>query len=265
MQRGFISHTPYRTPSLRPFIGRDQLFFFEAEGGAQGGAGGSGQGGQGGDANSDRQNLQGLLQRHQGDAMAVIATLLSENHSLRDERRTLRGQLPSQNAVVLSAEQAQQWQAYQQLGAIDAIQTRLQERETFHGELTGLRRGTLIRDAAEAAGYKASVLDKLPGAADLTFEVRETEKDGRREKAAFVKDKDGKETPIADYAKSNWADFLPALQTSQQPAGTTFVQQHAGGTPPASTLDAHMKRFQEQRDAAPNPLAPAAPARSPLA
>ncbi|HEU5099212.1 MAG TPA: hypothetical protein VFU22_09340, partial [Roseiflexaceae bacterium] len=242
MHRGFIS----RTPRLPGHIGRTQLLFFEPEGGANPPGG---QGGQGGQGDTDRQNLQGLLARHNNDAMAVVATLLSENHSLRDERRQLRGQLPGQGAVVLTPEQATQWQAYVQLGAPDALTSQLKERETFQGQLQGFQREKLLGEVASVAGYKASVLGKLPGADKLGFEIRESTVDGKPVKSVVVKDGD-KETPLADYAKSTWADFLPALQAgqAQQPAGTTFVHQSPGGAPPASSLDTYAKRFQEQRD-----------------
>jgi hypothetical protein len=211
-----------------------------------------------GDPQGDRQNLQGLLQRHNNDAMAVIATLLSENHSLRDERRTLRGQLPAQGTVVLSAEDATRWQAYQQLGAVDALTQQLQGAQTTQAELAKLQRERVIASAAEVAGYKASVLGQLPGADKLDFQIREVEQGGKKAKAVVIKEGD-KETPLAQYAETNWSDFLPSLratQTQQQPAGTTFVRQDAGGTAPAGTLDAYAKRFQEQRDGQHNPLAP---------
>jgi hypothetical protein len=192
--------------------------------------------------------------------MAVVATLLTENHSLRDERRTLRGQLPAQGTVVLTAEQATAWQAYQQLGAIDALTAQIQGAQTTQTELASLKRERMVATAAEAAGYKASVLGQLPGADKLTFEVREVDQDGKKVKSVVVKDAD-KETPLADHAKTHWADFLPALQAQGgqggAPQGTTFVRQDAGGNPPpAGALDTYAQRFQAQRDAAPNPLAP---------
>ena len=214
---------------------------------------------------NDRQDLQGLLARHNNDAMQVVATLLAENHQLRDERRQLRGQVPAQGAVVLAGDDVQRWQQYQQLGAIDALQQQLQGAQTTQAELAALRRQAVLSDVQTASGYKASVLAKLPGASDLTFEVRDVTADGKTSKAAFVKDKDGKEHPIADYAKSNWADFLPSLTTTtQQPAGTSFVPQNPGGGAPADVLSQHMQRFQQQRDQATNPLAPAAPQRTAL-
>lgn len=223
--------------------------------------GGGTQGGGGQQSAGDAPNVQGLLQRHQGDAMAVIATLLAENHGLRDERRTLRGQVPAQGATVLTGEQAQAWASYQELGALDALKQQLAAAQGASQELQTLKHQALLGQVQEASGYKAAVLAKLPGADKLTFEVRESQVDGKAVKAVFVKDEAGKEAALADYAKAQWADFLPALQAAQQPppAGTGFVPQSAGAGAPPSTLDAFAKRLQGQRDAAPNPLAPKAP------
>lgn len=249
-----------RTPSNPPFIGRTQLRFFEPETGINPPGGIT-------PPVDDRQNLQGLLARHNNDAMAVVATLLTENHSLRDERRSLRGQLPAQGAVVLTPEQATAWSAYSALGAVDALQTALTERTTLQTQLSGMQRDQQIGDVAQVAGYKASVLKQLPGADKLTFEVRESTVDGKPIKAVFVKD-GTTETPLDAYAKTHWADFLPALQatpaTPPPPTGQPWPRQDAGNNPaPGSALDTYAKRLQEQRDGAPNPLAPST-ARSPL-
>ena len=229
----------------------------------QDGGSGSGSGAQTGDQGNPP-NLQGLLQRHNNDAMAVIATLLSENHGYRERIRTLSGQVPAEGAVVLVGEQAQAWQAYQQLGAAPDLQQRLAAAETAAGELTALKRQALIGQVAEAAGYKPSVLARLAGE-QLGFDVREAQVDGKPVKTVVVKDGDT-EAPLADYATQQWADFLPALQAQQAaPQGTSFISQSSGGQAPANVLDAYARRIQEQRDQAANPLAAAAgAARSPL-
>jgi hypothetical protein len=228
------------------------------EGDSGGGTGGTGTGNP--NPADERPNIQGLMQRHNNDAMGVITTLLTENYGHRDRIRQLQGQLPAQGATVLSAEQAAQWTAYQALGAPDALTTQLQGAQTSQAELARLQRERMVASAAEAAGYKASVLSQLPGADKLTFEVREADVDGKKVKHVFVKDGD-KETPLADHAKNQWADFLPALQAQQTqtqtpPAGTTFPRQDAGGGQPANPVDAYAQRMQAQRDAAPSPFAP---------
>lgn len=198
-------------------------------------------------------DVRGLLDRHNGDAMAVIATLLSENHSLRAERRELRARLPGEGAVVLSGEQAQAWQAYTALGAPDALQQQLQQATTAAQRLAALERERAIGEAAAVAGFKPSVLAQLPGAADLTFEVSEVEQNGTKIKVASVKDKDGKMTPLIEYAKEHWPDFLPALTATQSATGARLIPQNVGTTP-GNLLDSYIAAAQKRRDSAPNPF-----------
>lgn len=256
-------------PALLPRIGRHQLRFFEPDDGGNP-AGGTGQGaGQGQDpapGNDPAAGLRSALQRHQNDAMALAAQLYSENFQLRERNRQLNAQAPAEGSVVLSREQAAQWTAYQQLGAPDALQTSLQGAQQATARLAQLERTTLIRSVADAARWDAEVLAQLPGAGELTFEVREIEADGKKRPAAFVTPKDGQATPIETYAQQHWAKFLPALaQSSAAPApqGTNWPPQQGGASSGGTDiLSQAMQRFQEQRDAAPNPFRPA-PAQNP--
>jgi hypothetical protein len=239
MPRSFIG----RTPSLASPFERMPLTYYEPDRGDNPG------GGQSGDP---AQGYQRLLERHNNDALGMARTLYDENFQYRQRIRDLEGRLPAQGAVVLPAEDAARWQAYQQLGAVDALTQQLQAAQTAQSELTGLRRDAQLRQVAEVAGYKPAVLGRLAG--ELAMEVREAE----GKKSVVVKDGD-KETPLAEYAQTHWADFLPALQAGQQQppqsSGTGFVRQDAGGKSPSSAPD-YLKEFQAARDAAVNPLNP---------
>lgn len=229
--------------------------------------GGTGQGAGGQQQQQDpAEGLRNALQRANNDAMALAAQLYSENYQLRDRNRQLTATAPAEGSVVLTREQAAQWTAYQQLGAPDALGTQLQQAQQAQQQLTTLQRQQLLGQVAEAAGYKASVLGQLPGAAELAFEVREATVDGKTVKTAYVRPKDGAEVALSAYAQQHWADFLPALavgqQQTQQTQGTPFPgQQPSGGRAPADPVTAAAQRFQEQRDTAYNPLAPKLPAK----
>jgi hypothetical protein len=210
---------------------------------------------QGGDV---LQGLQRLIERQGGEAGRVAELLYRENHELREKNRALSGQVPGQGAVVLQGEQAAQWTAYTALGAPDALTAALTEREAATSELASLRRAAQIRAVAEASGFKASVLGQLPGAADLTFAVREVEADGKKVATAVVRDAAGTEHPLTAYASEHWADFLPALTASQggtASQGTPFPPQQGGSGNAASPVDAFIQQSNERRDKAPNPLA----------
>jgi hypothetical protein len=217
---------------------------------------------QGGTEQGQAERLQGLLTKHNNDAMGVAQILLAENYELRRKNATLRtdndalrAKTPADGARVLSKDEAAQWEAYTALGAPDALKQQLATAEGAQAELTTLKRGELLRTAGEAAGYKSAVLAKLPSLAGKDLVVKDVEIDGKKAKQAFVV-ADGKEHALAAYITEHDPEFLPALTTeAAKPAGTQFVRQSAGGAP-ANAIDTYGKQFQAARDAAPNPLAP---------
>lgn len=183
-----------------------------------------------------------LLERKGGDASAVALMLYDENKRYRDKISELSGKVPSEGAVVLSASDAQAWQAYKALGTHEEVKQAIEQRGQLQGQLDSLSRESVLRDAAAAAGYKFSVLQDRDKVAridgkQLSYAVREVEKDGKKAPVAFVKDGDT-EKPLAEYAQEQWAEFLPSLvQGTQQANGTPYPAQHAGtgGNAPVTT------------------------------
>lgn len=214
------------------------LFFFEPDKGSAGG----------GDPPADdpaKPRASDILDRHGNDALKLaerLATREGDNYSLREERRQLKeqlaalqGKLPAEGAVVLAGDDASQWQAYTQLGKLDELQAALAERETTKGELATLKRDLELRDVAQIANYKPAVLKQLAG--DAQFVIKEA--DGKR--SIVVKDGE-KETPLSDYAKAKWADFLPALQIGEARQAIGTPQARTGATPPPAAQQQSPKR-----------------------
>lgn len=148
--------------------------------------------------------FQNLLSRS-SSAETLAHRLFEENYGHRSRIRELEQLVPAQGATVLSAEQAALWQAYQQLGAPDAVQTTIQQAQQ-------LRRDLELRDVAAAANLQIDVLRTLAG--DLAFEVKDETKDGRAIRTVYVK-VDGKDIALEAYAAEKWAAFLPALRPAQ--------------------------------------------------
>ena len=173
------------------------------------------------------------LMARSSDAAALARQLFEENFRYRTELREAQRQIPAQGAVVLSAEQAQAWQAYQGLGAPDQVQQTIAAHRTLQRDLE-------LRDVAGATGYSLDVLRTL--AADLAFEVRTEQKDGKPIKAVYVK-VDNKDVPLETYATEKWAAFLPALRPAQaagsQGAPNTGATNPVGlhGQQPPTRLD----------------------------
>jgi hypothetical protein len=206
-------------------------------------------------------SFQRRLERFNNDAMLMANELYRENfreresnRRLRDQVTELQGRIPAEGAHVLSADEAKLWTAYQAMGQPTELQQRIEQGQTAIQERDGLRRDTTIRQAADAAGYKPSVLARLAG--DVALSVREA--DGKQE--ALVTVEGQQPVPLTEYAQQHWADFLPALtaqsQGQQQQTGVPFVPQTGNGTPPKpqDMVAAFLQQAQAQRDSASNPL-----------
>lgn len=216
--------------------------------------------GSGGDQGSDEiaAKLQALIDKRGGDASAVAAMLFQENYQLRRTNADLRAKVPAEGALVLSGDDAAAWAEYAKLGKPADLQQALADRDQAQGDLAKLRRSAAIREAAEAAGYKASVLAGLDQqAGGLAYEVREVDgQNGQKAKVAYVKPVEGDAVPLAQYAAAQWSDFLPALAAQPVQTGTPYPAQQSGsGKPPATDLVAQFQQEQEDaRKAVKNPL-----------
>ncbi|ULH15991.1 hypothetical protein MF271_04990 [Deinococcus sp. KNUC1210] len=115
-------------------------------------------------------NLQNLLDKNKGDAVALAAVLLAENNEARETIRTQKAELAKvqvpEGSVVLTKEQAAQWTEYQALGAPAEVKTKIETGAAAAEKLTGFEKKETLRSVAERVGYKPSVLEKLGG--DLT-------------------------------------------------------------------------------------------------
>lgn len=227
---------------------------------------GAGSGGAGDDDTDASAAVARLIAGAQGDATRAVLKLYRDNYRLREKNRDLTTQLqqaqgaaPPQGAVVLSGEEAQAWEAYKALGAPKDVEAKLREGQTHGEELARARRAETLRTVAETARFKPSVLEALDAqAGGLEYEVKDEQQNGQTVKVAYVKDAQGQQKPLTQYAQERWGDFLPSLRAEPQGNGVRFVPQGAGGQAPPSVVDTFLKRAQETRASKPNPLAPKA-------
>jgi hypothetical protein len=195
-----------------------------------------------------------LEQRYNQDAMLFAQRLYDENHTLRRRVDELRGRVPAEGATVLTSDDAKLWTEYKALGVPADVKQQIAQGQTAITERDTLSRDKTIREAADATGYKPSVLTTLAEKDKLAVSVRES--NGTREAVVTIEGQ--QPIPLTAYAEQHWADFLPALQSTQpqpQASGTKMIPQTAGGKKPElDMVSAFIKQAQEQRDSAPNPL-----------
>jgi hypothetical protein len=144
-----------------------------------------------------------------------IDNLEADNADLRQERRELREQAPSDDQVVLGEEEADE---LRELGALgedgtvqaDQVQERLEEAESAQEELQAYRRREQRRQVYEAEGLNEEAAeDILPD--DLDFEVEEGEDE---ETAAYVRTEDGR-TPVSEYIEESFSEPIQQALTGE--------------------------------------------------
>jgi hypothetical protein len=237
------------------------LALWMAEGDPSGGGGE--QGGSnppaGGSAND---GVNALISKHKNDLMAVILELFSDNYKARDKNREIRDQLkqlqdklPKEGTVTVDSAKAALIEQYEALGSAEELKKIKADLMAASSELTGLKRQSVLQQAAEAHKFKVKVLAQLIG--DTPIELKEVEADGKKVAVAFVTNGEGNPpTRLDEYVKGQWADFMPALVAeTPPPAGTTFVPQNTGGGGAAQNIvKDFLGKAQQARDNQPNPL-----------
>ena len=160
--------------------------------------------------------------------------------TVRQERDALKAAMPLEGSVVLSKADAERWASYSALGKPDDLKTAVAERDAFKTDLSGRDRRDSNRSAADAAGYRPGVLEKLLPA-DAITSVRDVQVDGKAVKTAFIKIGDN-ERPLSEWASTEHADFMPSLAMQPQTAvipAASWVPQPAAMTPTPAGQDAN--------------------------
>jgi hypothetical protein len=192
-----------------------------------------------------------VLEQYGRDALRLaekLADVQADNYRLREERRNLKAQLteaqgkaPAEGSRVISKEEADELTAYLALGKPSAIKQAMDANGEATAKLAKLEKSERLRTAADAVGYKPSVLSTL--AADLDIQVEA--KDG---KPLVYVVKDGEKTALTDYAAKEWGDFLPALSAQSLQAPDINAGARGNGNAPLMT-DEERKAAQRRYSA----------------
>jgi hypothetical protein len=183
---------------------------------------------------------QGLVERSGGDALAAVVKLLDEAHDGREERRVLRVELDGlkaklpEGAVILTGDDAKAWPAYTALGKPDELAATVATGKTASEQLAAIDAQKTLDEAATLTGLKAKPLAGLLKAHDRRVVVEDvTGEDGTVRRVALVKPLtgEGESKPLADFAATDLADYLPALKAD----GTSGTATQTQTTTAAST------------------------------
>lgn len=205
------------------------------------------------------ESFNGKLAKHNNDAMAFAQQLFTENYTLREDKRKLNtklqeteGKIPADGSVVLTGADVAAWNSIKELNlSPEQIKEKLQTSDEANNQLAALKRKDLMREVGETEGYKATVLsDIIP--ADSKVEIKDHEKDGKKEKRSFITVKENgadKELLLSDYIEANKADYIPALKVEQANNNTFVRQDSKGKAPSANPYDQIRQQAKERQEA----------------
>lgn len=204
----------------------------------------------------DQDGLQKLLDKHKGDSMSLALQLWGELIDYRRKNADLRGKVPTEGSLVLSKEEAADYEkakgALQTLADLKVKPEELKKTiEDAASENAKLKRDGMLRSLTDA-GYSFQVLsdfDALEGAGIQSYAVKDEQKDSKPVKVAYVT-VDGKERPFDDYAREKRPALASILRENGQQGGKPFVNQDAGGRAPAGDIYAQIREDAKKRDEA---------------
>lgn len=143
----------------------------------------------------------------------MLKGLIADKYAAQEDLKALQAQTPPEGSRVLTAEQAEEWRQYRELGEPADITKAFEDHAASVKERAGLLRDQMLYKVADVEDMNRNVLKTLAGD-DLDISVT-TAKDsnGREVERAIVRDEYGDAVPVEEYAKKHWPEFLPALKT----------------------------------------------------
>lgn len=200
------------------------------------------------------EQLQALLDKHKGDAMALAMALFGDNYKLREKNREMRDKVPAEGSVVMAKADADRLAAFDALGLKpEEAKAKIEAVATVEGENAKLKREGMLHSLV-GAGYSLQALqdfDALEGASIESYGAKDEQKEGKAVRVAYVT-VGGKELPFDDYAKEKRPALASVLKSESSAAqgGVGYVPQSPGGRPPAKDKYEEIRNDVKRREVA---------------
>lgn len=189
--------------------------------------------------------------------------LLRENFKQREKTReaneratAAEAKVPKEGSVILTADQAKEWQALAELKLpVADIKTRLTERDQLSVKDKERTDAEQLAEAGTAIGVtNTKALVKLLKTEGLALEFKDTkvkqdDNSYKTERVPFVRKADVKDAapePLADYIERELSEFIPAL-TAEPDAGEESEELPAAERSQDTSTAAPTRRLGEQR------------------
>lgn len=174
------------------------------------------------DDKSGTGSLATMIQRA-GTAEAAANELWRDNYQLREQRRKLRDEVaelkakqPVDGSLVLTKEQAAEWEAYLKLGKPAEIEKAVTDGKAAAEAVAKQERANLVTKAAKDLNYNPEVLTQLTEMRGLALTSQTVKVNGADQTVHYVTEPNGQPLELSQYAATHWAAFLPSLQVAGQ-------------------------------------------------
>lgn len=192
-----------------------------------------------GDDGPGGRTIEGLIARY-GNAKDAANELWRDNFKMRQERRTLKAEnaklkesQPAVGTVVLTKEEAADWEAFKKLGKPADLEKQITEGMAAAEQVAKSTREQSLAKAAADVGFNPAVLSQLAELHNLKLTSTTVRIGDRDETVHHLTAEGGTPIEVKQYAAANWQAFMPSLQAA--PAGTPPAGTPPAGTPPAGT------------------------------
>ena len=159
-----------------------------------------------------RLNVDRLVAEH-GDATRALAAMTykvndleRDNANYRQRIREMKGQLPSENAVVLTDEDdVQAITQLRQVGTLKEVVTKLGEGTEAVTKLKAHERSEMLTSVSSALGANHAVL-RLLDKDDYSYRVEDYQENGEAKKKVWIREGNGNEMLFPEFAKQAFSD-----------------------------------------------------------
>lgn len=203
-----------------------------------------------------RAKYNGDLERAMGELYEVNERFTRQNAKLTATNEELKVKLPAGGTVVLDAEQAKQWEAYQKLGKPEGVVAKT-DLDTANAKLAELDVEKLHHAAAKELTWKPSITHDLAKDKALHVEIKDEVENGKPVKRVYARPKADEKAPLILLSKlveTTYADYLPALRTVAPVVIPGQTSAEDGNPASGGLAEKHIQNREARGKARTNPL-----------
>ena len=190
-----------------------------------------------------------FMQKNGGGGFSTVHQLLQKTERLAAERDAYKERVPPEDAVVLTGEDAEDYQKYCEFGGPDEVEEGLEELDQYRAKEQKEKELAALDKAAQIVDFDPDAFREIAAPRDLDVQFRVVgDSDEEKEERPFVVVESGDEkerVPLEKYVQQNMEWAMPSL-VSEDDDEREFLPQE-GDSDEAETSDELGAGFMKDR------------------